>query len=65
VETVAHVSILISPVIPNAASKIQAQLGWNPPAEFTLNDLRWGMLSVGHQLGEGVPIFPKIELTPA
>lgn len=61
VETLAHISVLISPVIPHAARQIQAQLGWSPPAGLTLADLKWGLLPPGHTLGEGRPLFPKIE----
>lgn len=61
-ETLAHVSVMISPVIPGAAKKIQAQLGWDVPAGLTIHDLKWGMLPVGHRLGEGTPLFPKVEL---
>jgi methionyl-tRNA synthetase len=61
VETILHVSVIVSPVIPHAAQKIQAQLGWTAPAGFTLQDLHWGMLEPGHQLGEGIPLFPRIE----
>ncbi|MBP7951020.1 MAG: methionine--tRNA ligase [Verrucomicrobiales bacterium] len=60
-ETLAHCSVLISPVIPNAARGIQAQLGWSPAVGMTLADLRWGLLPAGHRLGEGRPLFPKIE----
>lgn len=60
-ETLAHLSVLLSPAIPGAAAKMRAQLGWTPPADFTLDDLKWGLLPEGHQLGEPVPLFPKIQ----
>lgn len=60
-ETLAHVSVMISPVIPQSARRIQAQLGWSVPENFTLGDLKWGVLAVGHQLGEGTPVFPRVE----
>jgi methionyl-tRNA synthetase len=63
-ETLAHVSVLVSPVIPGAARKIQEQLNWSPPAGFLLDDLKWGLLPVGHQLGEGTPVFPRVERAP-
>ena len=45
-------------------AKMQQQLGWTPPAGFTLPDLKWGILPDGHPLGEPSPIFPKV-LPPA
>ena len=63
-EAMAHLSVLLSPVMPTAAAKMQQQLGWSPPAGFTLPDLKWGLLPDGHPLGEPSPIFPKV-LPPA
>ncbi len=64
-ETLLHVSIMIAPVIPHAAGKIQQQLGWTAPAQFTTAALTWGLLTPDHQLGEGIPLFPRIEVAPA
>lgn len=63
-EAMVHLSVLLSPVMPTAAAKMQHQLGWTPPAGFTLPDLKWGILPDGHPLGEPSPIFPKV-LPPA
>ncbi len=63
-EAMVHLSVLLSPVMPTAAAKMQQQLGWSPPAGFTLPDLKWGLLPDGHPLGEPSPIFPKV-LPPA
>ncbi len=63
-EAMVHLSVLLSPVMPTAAAKMQQQLGWTPPAGFTLPDLKWGILPDGHPLGEPSPIFPKV-LPPA
>ncbi|MDB6132961.1 MAG: metg: methionine--trna ligase [Verrucomicrobiales bacterium] len=63
-EALAHLSVLLSPAIPAAAAKIQTQLGWTPPAGFTLQDLQWGLLPDGHTLGEPQPLFPKVLLPP-
>lgn len=60
-EAILHVSILVAPVIPHAAEKIQSQLGWKMPSGFTVADLHWGLLKSGHQLGTGTPLFPRIE----
>jgi methionyl-tRNA synthetase len=64
-ETILHVSIIVAPVIPHAAEKIQTQLGWKAPDGFTVQDLKCGLLTPGHRLGEGVPLFPRIETKPA
>jgi methionyl-tRNA synthetase len=63
-EALAHVSILLDPIIPEAAAKMRAQLGWNPSARLPFDDLKWGLLPSGHQLGQPVPLFPRLD-TPA
>ncbi|HWB03562.1 MAG TPA: methionine--tRNA ligase [Verrucomicrobiales bacterium] len=60
VETLAHLSVLISPAMPSTAKRIQTQLGWAPPDRFTLSDLKWGLLPDGHLPGEPQPLFPKV-----
>jgi methionyl-tRNA synthetase len=52
-------SILLSPVLPKAATRIQEQLRLAP--SFLLEDARWGLLPDGHTLGLPVPLFPRIE----
>ncbi len=64
IETLAHLSIILSPAIPSTATRIQEQLGWSPPAGFTLADLKWGLLPAGHTIGQPQPLFPKV-LPPA
>ena len=59
-EAMVHLSVLLGPVMPTAAAKMQQQLGWAPPAGFILTDLKWGLLPDGHPLGQPSPIFPKI-----
>ena len=61
-ETILHVSIMISPVVPKAARNIQQQLGWSSEKSVTLADMHWGMLRPGHQLGLGTPLFPRVEV---
>ncbi|HEV7401997.1 MAG TPA: methionine--tRNA ligase [Chthoniobacteraceae bacterium] len=56
-------AILLSPVLPEAARGIAAQLNWDRP--FALADAKWGGLPDGHQLGVGTPLFPKLEAPPA
>ena len=52
-------AILLSPVLPQAALGIAAQLNWDRP--FALADAKWGGLPDGHQLGAGTPLFPRLE----
>lgn len=61
-EALAHVSILLDPIIPEAARKMREQLGWNPAPALTFADLKWGLLPAGHQLGQPVPLFPRLEV---
>ena len=61
-EALTHVSVLLSPVMPRACAEIQKQLGWLQPEAFRLGDLRWGLLADGHQLGQGTPVFPRVEI---
>ncbi len=61
-EALAHISVLLDPVMPTACMKLREQLRWSLPDGFVLNDLKWGMLPDGHQLGEGVPVFPRVEV---
>jgi methionyl-tRNA synthetase len=59
-ESLRIVAILISPVLPNAAASIFAQLNWNGP--MILSEATWGKLPDGHQLGAPTPLFPRREL---
>ncbi len=61
-EALLHVSVLLSPVIPDASRKMREQLGWTLPDGFTLSDLKWGMLNDGHQLNQPSVLFPRLEL---
>ncbi|MFZ4763791.1 MAG: methionine--tRNA ligase [Roseimicrobium sp.] len=64
-EALVQVSVLLSPIIPEACDKMRAQLGWQMPDGFKVQDLHWGLLPDGHQLGQPVPLFPKLELGEA
>ena len=61
-EALAHVSVLLDPIMPVMCGRIREQLGWTLPQGFTLADLQWGLLPDGHQLGTGTPLFPRVEL---
>jgi methionyl-tRNA synthetase len=58
-ESLRVISILMSPIIPREADAIRAQLNWQ--GEASLEGAQWGALPEGHQLGEPVPLFPRIE----
>jgi len=62
-ESLRIIAILISPVLPEASRQILLQL--NVTGEVTLKDAAWGGLPDGHQLGEPVPVFPRIEAPAA
>lgn len=61
-EAVLHATILLGPIMPAAMEKAQQQIGWTKPEDFTLKDLQWGLLANGHQLGQPVPLFPRLEI---
>jgi methionyl-tRNA synthetase len=60
-ESLRIVAILISPVLPKASAGILAQLGVETPPR--LQDVQWGGLPDGHQLGSPTPLFPRVEPT--
>ena len=54
-------SILLSPVIPNKAEELRAQLGLS--GTFTLGDAaQWGLTPAGTQTKLGSPLFPRVDL---
>ncbi len=61
-ESLRIIAILISPVLPGAATGIFAQLNWFGP--MTLEAATWGGLPDGHILGTPTPLFPRIETAP-
>lgn len=64
-EALVHVSVLLTPIMPEACAKMREQLGWTLPEGFTINDLKWGLLKDGHQLNAPQPLFPRLELPKA
>ena len=62
VESVAHCAILLSPVIPEAATEIMRQLDRPWLAELCLSELHWGLLPEGHRIGIPRPVFPRIQV---
>jgi methionyl-tRNA synthetase len=61
-EAVRVLSVLLSPVIPDSAVKIRAQLGCTTPLdELRTSDLHWGGLPGGQSIGEVSPVFPRAD----
>jgi methionyl-tRNA synthetase len=57
---------LLSPVLPQSAPKIWAQLGMTEPLDSVRFDsLRWGDLPAGQRIGEVSAVFPRIEMKDA
>lgn len=61
-ESVAHAAVLLSPVLPDAAAKLAAQLNRPDLLSLKLDDLHWGLLADGHQIDKPQPVFPRIVL---
>ena len=59
-ESVAHATVLLSPILPDAAAQLAAQLNHPALTGLHLPDLRWGLLADGHTLGQPSPVFPRI-----
>lgn len=58
------VAVLVYPYMPTKAQLIWEQLGVTSSVKGTLIDdvLGWDIFTVGHTLGEALPIFPRLEL---
>jgi len=62
VESVAHCTVLLLPILPDASAKLASQLGLPDLTETSLSELHWGLISEGHLIGKPKPVFPKILL---
>jgi methionyl-tRNA synthetase len=60
-EALRIVTALAHPVIPDATSRIWAQLGLGDIRKFPLSDLKWGQLQLGAKLGTVEPVFPRAD----
>jgi methionyl-tRNA synthetase len=61
-EALRIITALLSPVIPDSASKIWAQLGFTiPVSAVRTKDLHWGRLEGGQTLGAVSPVFPRAD----
>jgi methionyl-tRNA synthetase len=59
-ESVAHCAVLLSPVLPEAATKLGIQLNLPYLTEVGISGLHWGLIPEGHAIGKPKPVFPKI-----
>jgi methionyl-tRNA synthetase len=64
-ESCAHLAVLLAPVLPAAAAKIIGQLRAEDLVPNRADDLAWGLLPAGHQIGKPKPVFPRIEFPEA
>lgn len=64
VNSLYKIALLTAPYMPESSQKIWNQLGINKSiTEATIEDIKgWNLLEVGHILGEGEPIFPRLEI---
>lgn len=61
-ESLRWLCVLLYPVMPQAASGIYAQLGFSSsPGAVNPDELKWGGLAVGQEIGEVKPLFPRID----
>jgi methionyl-tRNA synthetase len=60
-EALRIITALAYPVLPEAATRIWAQLGLGDIANADLKDLHWGQLPPETKLGQLGPIFPRAE----
>lgn len=60
VESVAHCAVLLSPVLPEASTKLASQLRLESLGELKLDELKWGLIPHGHEIGKPKPVFPRI-----
>jgi len=60
-EALRIVTALAHPVIPDATSRIWAQLGLGDIRKFPLSELKWGQLELGAKLGNVEAVFPRAD----
>jgi methionyl-tRNA synthetase len=63
-EAMVHSAFHIAPVMPETSRRMLEQLNFEFPADLKVKDLSWGILPNGHTLGEGTPLFPRLEPLP-
>ncbi len=65
-ESLRIATALLSPVLPQSAPKIWAQLGMSDSIDsLRFESLKWGTLQPGQKIGEIAAVFPRIDLKEA
>jgi methionyl-tRNA synthetase len=60
-EALRIVTALAHPVVPDATTKIWAQMGLGDIGKFDLTHLQWGQLQLGTKLGDVQAVFPRAD----
>ncbi len=60
-EVIRILTALVHPILPEATTKIWAQLGLGDITHSDLKNIAWGGLAAGTRLGELTPVFPRAE----
>lgn len=60
VESLAHLTVLLSPFLPDPAARLAKQLRMESLLDLKLDQLAWGLIPDGHQTGKPKPVFPRI-----
>jgi len=61
-EAIRVATVLLSPVLPDAARRIWAQMGISQPLEsIGISGLAWGQLPIGEKIGTILPVFPRLD----
>jgi methionyl-tRNA synthetase len=60
VESLAHLTVLLSPVLPEPSARLANQLRMEHLADLKLDDLKWGLVPDAQQTGKPKPVFPRI-----
>ena len=62
-ESIRIISILLCPVIPSSAAKIQEGLGLDPKADLRFDNAKnWGLLTPGAAISRIASLFPRLEI---
>ena len=61
-EVIRIATVLLAPVLPESCERVWEQYGMKVPLKSQrIDELKWGALPVGSELGELKPIFPRID----
>jgi methionyl-tRNA synthetase len=61
-EIIRIATVLLAPVLPEGCKRVWEQLGMNSPLRSQrIDEIKWGGLTVGGNLGEVTPIFPRLD----